>query len=63
MLSTLLLLAVMLVHLSCSQAAPVMAVDLGSEFLKVSVVKSGKIPIATVLNEASKRKTAAEVTI
>eukprot|EP00891_Asterochloris_glomerata_P004630 jgi/Astpho2/4630/Aster-00203 len=38
-----------------------MAVDLGSEFLKVSVVKSGKIPIATVLNEASKRKTAAEV--
>jgi hypoxia up-regulated 1 len=38
-----------------------MAVDLGSEFLKVSLIKPGKTPIAVVVNEMSKRKTPALV--
>lgn len=37
------------------------AVDLGSEFLKVSIVKPGRIPISIVTNEMSKRKTPALV--
>lgn len=37
------------------------AIDLGSEYLKVSVVKPGKIPISIVVNELSKRKTPALV--
>jgi hypoxia up-regulated 1 len=35
---------------SSAQAA-VLAVDLGSEFLKVSIVKPGRTPISIVLNE------------
>ena len=35
---------------STAQAA-VLAVDLGSEFLKVSIVKPGRTPISIVLNE------------
>ena len=37
------------------------AVDLGSEYLKISVIKPGRIPISIVLNESSKRKTPALV--
>jgi hypoxia up-regulated 1 len=36
--------------ISTAQAA-VLAVDLGSEFLKVSIVKPGRTPISIVLNE------------
>lgn len=38
-----------------------MAVDYGSEALKVSVVKAGRPPINIVINELSKRRTSAEV--
>jgi hypoxia up-regulated 1 len=38
-----------------------MAVDLGSEFLKISIVKPGRIPISIVNNEMSKRKSTAAV--
>ena len=38
-----------------------MAVDLGSEYLKVSLIKPGRTPIAVVVNEMSKRKTPALV--
>ena len=42
-------------------SASMIAVDLGSEFLKVSLIKPGKTPIAIVGNEMSKRKTPAIV--
>ncbi|KAK9811690.1 hypothetical protein WJX72_008444 [[Myrmecia] bisecta] len=38
-----------------------MAVDFGSEFIKVSVVKPGRTPISIVNNEMSKRRTSAQV--
>ena len=38
-----------------------MAVDLGGEFLKVSVVKPGRTPISIVTNEMSKRRTSAQL--
>ncbi|EFN54194.1 hypothetical protein CHLNCDRAFT_17799, partial [Chlorella variabilis] len=38
-----------------------LAIDLGSEFLKLSIVKPGRIPISIVINEMSKRKTPALV--
>jgi hypoxia up-regulated 1 len=41
--------------------AAIFALDLGSEFLKVSLVKPGRTPIAVVTNEMSKRKTPALV--
>jgi hypoxia up-regulated 1 len=41
--------------------AAIMAIDLGSEFLKISILKPGKIPISIVNNEISKRKSAAAV--
>jgi hypoxia up-regulated 1 len=37
--------------------AAMMAIDLGSEFLKISILKPGRIPISIVNNEMSKRKT------
>ena len=40
---------------------PLMAVDLGGEFLKVSVVKPGRTPISIVTNEMSKRRTSAQL--
>ena len=42
------------------QGGPLMAVDLGGEFLKVSVVKPGRTPISIVSNEMSKRRTSAQ---
>ncbi len=39
----------------------IMAVDLGSENLKVSLIKPGRTPISIVVNEMSKRKTPALV--
>jgi len=44
-----------------SARAAVLAIDLGSEFLKISIVKPGRTPISIVLNEMSKRKTSAQV--
>lgn len=38
-----------------------MAIDLGSEFLKVCLVKPGRTPISIVVNEMSKRKSPALV--
>ena len=37
-----------------------MAVDLGGEFLKISVVRPGR-PVSIAINEFSKRKTSAQV--
>ena len=51
--------------LSCAgitRAAPLMAVDLGGEFLKVSLVKAGS-GFSVVINEMSKRRTAAQVSL
>ena len=42
-------------------AAPLMAIDFGGEFIKVSVVKPGRTPISIVPNEMSKRRTSAAV--
>ncbi|EIE21504.1 HSP70-domain-containing protein [Coccomyxa subellipsoidea C-169] len=42
-------------------AGPLMAVDFGGEFIKVSVVKPGRTPISIVPNEMSKRRTSAQV--
>ncbi|RMZ56792.1 hypothetical protein APUTEX25_002881 [Auxenochlorella protothecoides] len=39
----------------------IMAVDLGSEFMKVALVQPGRTPISIVINEISKRKTPALV--
>ena len=45
-----------------SQAAPLMAVDLGGEFLKVSMVRAGS-GFSVVINEMSKRRTSAQVSL
>ena len=45
-----------------SQAAPLLAVDLGGEFLKVSLVRAGS-GFSVVINEMSKRRTAAQVSL
>ena len=42
-------------------AAALLAIDLGSESLKLSIVKPGRIPISIVINEMSKRKSPALV--
>lgn len=52
-----LLAAAALLLAARSAAAALFAVDLGAEFLKVSIVKPGRIPISIVINEMSKRKT------
>ena len=43
-------------------AGPLMAVDFGSDFIKVAVVPPGKLP-EIVTNEMSKRRTSAQVAI
>lgn len=43
-------------------AAPLMAVDLGSDFIKVAVVPPGKLP-EIVTNEMTKRRTSAQVAV
>eukprot|EP00210_Caulerpa_lentillifera_P001908 g1835.t1 len=42
-------------------SAALFAVDLGSEFIKVSLIKPGRVPISIVHNELSKRKTPSAV--
>lgn len=51
--------ALLLLGLLASSQAALLAVDLGSEFLKVSLVKPGRTPIAVVINEMSKRRSPA----
>ncbi len=52
-----------LISLATSAAAgPLMAVDLGSEFIKVAVVPPGKLP-EIVTNEMTKRRTSAQVAV
>mmetsp|Transcript_27424 Transcript_27424/g.69745 ORF Transcript_27424/g.69745 Transcript_27424/m.69745 type:complete len:1029 (-) Transcript_27424:524-3610(-) len=53
-------LGMLLMGLATAQAS-IMAIDLGSEYLKVSLIKPGRTPIAIVVNEMSKRKTPALV--
>jgi len=55
-----LFLALVASALSAARAA-VIGVDLGGEYLKVSLVAPGRTPIAITLNEVSKRKTTAAV--
>ncbi|DBA73173.1 hypothetical protein WJX79_004877 [Trebouxia sp. C0005] len=53
----------LLISLGTSAAAgPLMAVDLGSEFIKVAVVPPGKLP-EIVTNEMTKRRTSAQVAV
>lgn len=52
-----------LISLATSAAAgPLMAVDLGSDFIKVAVVPPGKLP-EIVTNEMTKRRTSAQVAV
>ncbi|GMH32381.1 hypothetical protein BSKO_00215 [Bryopsis sp. KO-2023] len=46
-----------------SANAALFAVDLGSEYLKVSLIKPGRVPISVVVNEMSKRKSRAAVAV
>jgi len=55
-----LFLALVASALTAARAA-VIGVDLGGEYLKVSLVAPGRTPIAIALNEVSKRKTTAAV--
>ncbi len=52
---------VVLCHLLCASHAALMAVDWGSEYLKVCLIKPGRTPIAVVVIEMSKRKSPALV--
>ena len=57
---TSLLLLIVISFTTWAAAGPLMAVDLGSDFIKVAVVPPGKLPeIAT--NEMTKRRTSAQV--
>ena len=53
--------ALVVVQILASAHASMMAIDLASEFLKVSLIKPGRTPISIVVNEMSKRKTPALV--
>lgn len=56
------LLGVLLVgQLVCSSHAQLMAIDLGSEYLKVCLIKGSRTPISIVVNEMSRRKSPALV--
>lgn len=55
------LLVVLAVSAASAVHGSLMAIDLGSEFLKVCLVKPGRTPISMVVNEMSKRKSPALV--
>ena len=55
------LCALLLAACAGGACAALFAVDLGTEFMKVSIVKPGRIPISVVLSEMSKRKVPALV--
>ena len=57
----LLLVAAVACQLIATCTASLMAIDLGSEYLKVSLIKPGRTPISVVVNEMSKRKAPALV--
>lgn len=50
----------LVVLLACCVSAAVIGIDLGTEFIKIGIVKPGA-PVDAVLNEQSKRKTPAMV--
>jgi hypoxia up-regulated 1 len=50
-----------LVLLAHTASAALMSIDLGSEYLKVCLVKPGRTPISIAVNEMSKRKSPALV--
>lgn len=55
-------LALLLLFLAPPNAgAALLAIDLGSDFIKAALVKPGRAPVSIVLNEMSKRKTPAQV--
>lgn len=54
-----LLLLLLLAPLDAGGA--LLAIDLGSDFIKAALVKPGRAPVSIVLNEMSKRKTPAQV--
>jgi hypoxia up-regulated 1 len=56
-----LLLALLASQLVLGGLGALVSIDLGSEFLKVALIKPGRIPISIVTNEMSKRKTPALV--
>lgn len=45
-----------LLALACTASAAVVSIDLGSEFVRACLIKPGKVPIAIVGNEMSRRK-------
>ena len=55
-------LAALITLVGVTSAGPLMAVDFGSDFIKVAVVPPGKLP-EIVTNEMSKRRTSAQVAI
>lgn len=57
------LLATVLVCQLLAAQASLLAIDLGSEYLKVCLVKPGRTPISIVVNEMSRRKSPALVGI
>lgn len=56
-----LLAAALLCQLLAACTASLMAIDLGSEYLKVCLIKPGRTPISIVVNEMSRRKSPALV--
>eukprot|EP00882_Tetradesmus_deserticola_P018739 GHRQ01020125.1.p1 GENE.GHRQ01020125.1~~GHRQ01020125.1.p1 ORF type:complete len:482 (+),score=182.99 GHRQ01020125.1:103-1446(+) len=57
------LIALLACQLMLAAQGSLMAVDLGSEYLKVCLVKPGRTPISIVVNEMSRRKSPALVGI
>lgn len=55
-------LAILITVVGVTAAGPLMAVDFGSDSIKVAVVPPGKLP-EIVTNEMSKRRTSAQVAI
>lgn len=53
----------MLAALCGAVQAAIFAMDLGTDFLKVSLIKPGRVPISVVVNEMSKRKSRSTVGI
>jgi hypoxia up-regulated 1 len=61
MLAIALLASLFLSELAGYSHASMMAVDLGSEYLKVALIKPGRTPISIVVNEMTRRKSPALV--
>nr|QBY35573.1 heat shock protein 70G [Dunaliella salina] len=61
MRSTMLLATAVIMFLANAANASMMSVDLGSEYLKVALIKPGRTPISIVVNEMTRRKSPALV--